>query len=144
MLILPKPDALTQPYWDGAKRHQLLLQRCDGCQATWHPPLPICPKCRAKGYTWTPIAGGGTIYSYTEVHHPAHVAVADKVPYLVALVTLDEGPRVVTNILDCALTDISVGMRVELTFQTIAPDVVLPQFRLVASARQRADDVQGA
>lgn len=128
MLILPKPDALSKAYWDGARKHTLLLQNCRACGHRWHPPTPICPQCQAKNYEWKPVSGRGTVYSYTIVHHPAHVAVQDKVPYLVALITLDEGPRVVANILDCPIEDVRIGMPVKLTFREIAPEVVLPQF----------------
>jgi uncharacterized OB-fold protein len=128
MLIVPKPDRLTAPYWEGARQGRLLLQSCGGCGHVWHPPLPICPQCRAKNYTWQPARGGGVVYSFTIVHHAAHVAVDGRTPYLVALVTLDEGPRVVGNILGCAIGDMRIGMKVSVTFQTIAPGVVLPQF----------------
>ena len=129
MLIVPLPDPLTRPYWEGARRKELLLQRCRPCGHIWHPPTPICPVCQSKDYEWRPASGRGEVYSYTVVHHPAHFAVADKVPYLVALVTLEEGPRVVANILDCHHDDVWIEMPVAVTFQEIAPDVVLPQFR---------------
>ncbi|MEQ8652478.1 MAG: Zn-ribbon domain-containing OB-fold protein [Kiloniellales bacterium] len=129
MLIVPKEDALTRPYWEGARKGQLLVQQCRACGHLWHPPVPICPKCQAKDYEWQPMSGRGRVYSFTVVHHPAHVAVADKVPYLVALVTLEEGPRMVANIMDTPIETVAVDMPVSLTFQEIAPGVVLPQFR---------------
>jgi len=128
MLIVPKADRLTEPYWEGAKNGQLLLQNCRSCGNIWHPPTPICPQCQSKDYEWQGVSGRGTIYSYTIVHHPAHLAMADKVPYLVALVALEEGPRVVSNILNCLIEQVTVGMPVALPFQEIAPGVVLPQF----------------
>lgn len=128
MLIVPKEDSLTRPYWEGARRHTLLLQHCRACRHVWHPPTPICPRCQSKDYEWKPASGRGTIYSHTIVHHPAHVAVQEKVPYLVALVTLEEGPRVVANILNCPNGEVRIGMPVKLTFQEIADGVVLPQF----------------
>jgi len=128
MQIVPKEDALTRPYWEGARRQQLLLQHCRACGHVWHPPTPICPACQAKDYDWQPACGRGRIYSYTVVHHPAHVAVKDAVPYLVALVTLEEGPRVVANILDTPMEEVRIDMAVSLTFREIAPGVVLPQF----------------
>src|SRR5690349_11385383 len=103
MLIVPKEDSLTQPYWEGTRQRKLLVQHCRDCGNIWHPPTPICPQCQAKNYEWRPVSGRGVVYSYTVVHHPAHTAVADKVPYLVALVTLEEGPRVVSNILNCPI-----------------------------------------
>jgi hypothetical protein len=128
MLVVPKPDSLTQPYWDGARARTLLLQRCRQCAHSWHPPLPICPECHAKDYEWHPSSGKGVVYSCTIVEHAAHVASDGRTPYLVALVTLVEGPRVVSNILNCEMSDVKIGMPVSLTFQEIAPDIVLPQF----------------
>ena len=132
MLIVPKEDSMTQPYWEGVRQRKLLVQHCRACGNLWHPPTPICPECQAKNYDWRPVSGRGVVYSFTIVHHPAHTAVADKVPYLVALVTLEEGPRVVSNILNCANDKVAVGMPVRLTFQKIADGVVLPQFEPAA------------
>jgi len=98
-----------------------------------HPPLPLCPSCHGSRLAWIPAQGKGTIYSFTVVHHAAHPAFATRTPYLVALVTLAEGPRVVCNILDWPLNDVSIGMPVTLTFQHLAPDMDLPQFRLDAN-----------
>ena len=136
MLIVPKEDSLTQPYWEGVRRRKLLVQQCRGCGNLWHPPTPICPHCQAKDYEWHAVSGRGVVYSYTIVHHPAHPAVVDKVPYLVALVTLDEGPRVVSNILNCPIDKVTVGMPVRLTFQEIADGVVLPQFEPTDGSRR--------
>lgn len=129
MLIVPKPDALTQPYWDGVLAGELRIQYCTACDARWHPPLHRCPRCHSTAVEWRAVSGRGTLYSYTVVHHPAHVAVADRVPYLVALVALAEGPRVVSNLLECPREAVHVGMPLTVTFQDIAPGVVLPQFR---------------
>lgn len=128
MLIVPKPDALTQPYWDGVRQRELRIQKCLACGQVWHPPLHRCPHCHSADVEWVAASGRATLYSYTVVHHPAHVAVADKVPYLVALATLAEGPRVVSNLLNCARGDVRIGMPLRLTFQEIASSVWLPQF----------------
>ncbi len=128
MLIVPKPDSLTQPYWDGARQRELRIQKCADCGHAWHPPLHICPNCHSSRVDWVATSGRGTLYSYTVVHHAAHVAVADKVPYLVALVTLEEGPRVVSNLLKCGHADARIGMPLRLAFQEIADGVWLPQF----------------
>jgi uncharacterized OB-fold protein len=128
MIIVPKPDALTAPYWEGAKRRELLIQRCRQCSERWHPPMPICPACRSTDWQWVPVSGRGRVFSFTIVHHAAHVAMKGKTPYLVALVELEEGVRVVANILNHPLDQVSIGMPVRLTFREISPGVVLPQF----------------
>lgn len=128
MLIVPKPDALTQPYWDGVRQRELRIQKCAQCGQVWHPPLYLCPHCHSSKVEWVAASGRGTLYSYTVVHHAAHVAVADRVPYLVALVTLAEGPRVVSNLLNCDRSEARIGMPLRLTFQEIAGGIWLPQF----------------
>lgn len=128
MLIVPKPDALTQPYWDGVRQRELRIQQCGACGHVWHPPLYRCPQCHGADVKWVAASGKATLYSYTIVHHAAHVAVADRVPYLVALATLAEGPRVVCNLLNCSHSDAGIGMPLQLTFQEISPGIWLPQF----------------
>jgi len=127
MIIVPGADEMTNSYWEGAKQGKLLLQRCRVCGHLWHPPGPMCLKCHSTDIEWTPARGGGTVHSYTIVHHATHAAMKHRVPYLVALVDLEEGPRVVSNILAPAET-VRVGMPVALTFQEIATGVFLPQF----------------
>ena len=135
MLIVPKADALTQPYWDGVRERELRIQKCRGCGHAWHPPLHRCPQCHSTDVDWVAASGRATLYSYTVVHHAAHVAVAERVPYLVALCTLEEGPRVVCNLLNCPRGDVRIGMPLQLTFEEIAPGVLLPQFEPAAEAR---------
>lgn len=128
MLILPKPDSLTQPYWTGTLGGQLLLQRCHACDHAIHPPLPMCPRCRGEQLDWVAASGEGIVYSKTVVHHAAHTAMVDKVPYLVVLVTLDEGPRVVSSMRGIAFDEVRIGMRVRVIFESLTPEVTLPQF----------------
>jgi hypothetical protein len=128
MLIVPKPDALTQPYWDGVQQRELRIQKCRSCGQVWHPPLHRCPHCHSQAVDWVATSGRAVLYSYTVVHHAAHVAVSDRVPYLVALATLAEGPRVVCNLLNCERSEVRIGMPLALTFQEIAQGVWLPQF----------------
>lgn len=127
MQILPAVTALTQPYWDGARESKLMFQQCRACGTNWHPPMPICPNCHSTNIDWLAAAGGGTVYTYTVVEHPTHPAFQDRVPYVVAVVELDEGPRVVMNIKNCPVGDVSGGMRVAIFFENVADNVTLPQ-----------------
>jgi uncharacterized OB-fold protein len=138
MLIVPKPDSLTQPYWDGAHRRQLLIQRCHACHQAIHPPLPMCPRCRAEQLDWVAASGKGIVYSKTVVHHAAHTAMVDKVPYLVVLVTLEEGPRVVSSMRGIAFEDVAIGMPVRVLFEALTPDLTLPLFELDTTRWQGA------
>jgi uncharacterized protein len=129
MRIVPKPDELTAPYWEGAKHGKLLIQHCRSCGHLWHPPTPICNACQSSDVVWRESSGCGEVYSHTTVHHATHVAMQGRTPYLVALVQLDEGPRVVANIRDCPMEEVRIGMKVEVTFEEIVAGIVLPQFR---------------
>ena len=131
MAIVPAMTDLTRPYWEAAREGRLVVQECRGCGQIRHPPLPACPRCHGKDQGWREVSGGGTVYSRTVVRHPTHVALADQVPYVVALVELAEGPRLVTGITGCAPEDVTVGMRVQVTFREVAGGVVLPYFRPV-------------
>jgi uncharacterized OB-fold protein len=98
--IVPEATELTGPYWAAAGEGRILLQRCTRCTTVWHPPAPTCPACRSDAVDWVASAGWGRLHSYTRVEHAVHPAVADAVPYLVALVDLDEGPRIVCTLVD--------------------------------------------
>jgi uncharacterized OB-fold protein len=128
MLIVPEEDALSAPYWQGAREGELRLQRCTACAHVWHPPLPSCPRCGDERFEWRAAAGTGTVHSVTVTHQAAHPAFADRVPYAVALVRLDEGPLVVGNVLDAAPHDVAIGMPVRVVFERLTDEVVLPQF----------------
>jgi uncharacterized protein len=128
MQLVPGVSPLTKPYWDGARAQQLLLQRCSACGRIWHPPLPRCPDCHSADVQWTPARGTGHVYTYTTVYHATHVAMTDKVPYIVAMIELDEGPRVVTNLRNCSEDEVTVGMPVRVIFEERTPEVTLPQF----------------
>jgi uncharacterized protein len=89
--------------------------------------MPICPNCHSLEIDWRAATGGGAVYTYTVVEHPTHPAFQDKVPYVVAVVELDEGPRVVMNVKNCPVGDVGGGMRVSIFFEQVAGDVALPQ-----------------
>jgi uncharacterized OB-fold protein len=129
MRIVPKPDELTAPYWEAAKQGRLLIQHCRACGRSWHPPTPVCNACQSFDVEWRESSGRGEVYSHTTIHHPTHVAMQGRTPYLVALVDLEDGPRLVANIRDCPMEEVRIGLKVEVTFEEIAPGVVLPQFR---------------
>ena len=133
MAIIPEITDLTRPYWAAARDGRLVVQRCEACGQAWHPPLPRCPHCHSAGVGWWQVAGTGTVYTYTVVTHPTHVALAGTVPYVVAIVELDEGPRVVTGITGCAPADVRVGMPVRVRFEAVTDEVTLPYFEPVES-----------
>jgi uncharacterized OB-fold protein len=123
--IRPEPGPVGEPYWDGAREHELRLQRCRPNGHLWHPPAERCPACHAEDYDWIAASGRGVVHSWTTVHHAVHPAVADRVPYTVLLVDLDEGPRIVS--LYRGGGDPEVGAPVEVRFEDY-DEVTLPVF----------------
>lgn len=131
---LPVADPLTKPFWDGCREQRLLVQKCRACGSVRHPPGPVCLECRSPEADWIDSKGQGSVYSWIVVRHPIPAEVyADKVPYVVALIDLDEGTRVVSNITHCDLEAVEAGMRVEVYFRQATETVTLPQFKPVGS-----------
>ena len=126
---VPPTSELTQPYWDAARRGQMVVQRCEGCGQRPFPPRATCPSCGAPSLSWSPVSGRATVYSYTIAHRPPHPAFAAQLPLVVAIVELEEGPRMFTNIVGCDPADVEVGMAVVATSEPIDDtDMVLPVF----------------
>ncbi len=114
-------------FWDGAGEHRLVGQRCGGCGILRHPPRPICPHCHSLQFEPAELSGRGTLYSYAVLHHPQHPAF--DYPVLAALVDLDEGIRLVSNLVDIDPADIRIGMRLEVDFAPTAEGRSVPVFR---------------
>ncbi len=131
---LPSPDEDTREYWEGCKRHELLMQRCNDCKTFRFPPLPMCPKCNSMKWGWSKVTGRGKIYSWFVVHQPTHPDFVDDVPYTVVIVELDEqkGIRLPSNMVDCGPEDLKVGMPVEVVFDDVTEEFALPKFKVVA------------
>lgn len=128
---IPKPPPVgeNQGFWDGVKNGNLVFQRCKECGARVHPPRPICPSCRSLEKEWAPSSGKGIIHSwvvYREAPHPGFVA-----PYAVVLVELEEGVRLISNVVDMELDEIQIGMPVEAVFDNVTDELALPKFRKV-------------
>src|SRR6266545_8331734 len=102
-LALPQPEISddNQPFWDGCRQGELRVQRCLDCHKLRWYPKPMCPHCASLEVEWVATSGKGRVYTWTVIHHVFNPAFADKVPYLVVIVELDEGVRVVSNLLDC-------------------------------------------
>lgn len=128
---LPLADADTRPYWDAAARGTLVMQRCASCRHWRFPPRPMCPRCRSFEHEWAPVSGRGTVVSFVVVHGPVLPAFADRVPYAVALIELEEDPqlRVVGNVLDAAPAELRIGGAVRVAFEATEAGFALPQWR---------------
>jgi uncharacterized protein len=124
--LAPTMTADTQFFWDGCKDGHLLIQRCDGCATLRHPPRPMCPKCRSLEWTAVEASGRGSVYSFVMPRHPAMPFLDDD--YIVALIELEEGTRLVSNLMEVAPDDAAIGMPVRVRFDTFDDGVVLPVF----------------
>lgn len=129
---LPEATPETQEYWDGLKRHELRIQRCNECQRGYFYPRPFCPRpgCHSRNVEWITASGRGRLYSYVIAHrgHPAFEA-----PYVIAVVELDEGGRLMTNIVGLespTAEQLPVDAAVEIVFDDVSDAVTLPKFRL--------------
>lgn len=127
---LPKIDALTQPFWDGARAGKFMLQHCPSCGDTRFPPGPVCPKCLADGQTWIESSGNGTLESWIDMHRAYWDGFKDALPYRVCLVRLAEGPVIVSNLVGDAASP-TMGAPVRAVFEAITDEVTLPKFALV-------------
>jgi uncharacterized OB-fold protein len=121
---------LTEGFWDAARRRELVIQRCDECGVLRHYPQPLCPTCASDRWSWTPVSGRGVVYSFSVAHRAFNPAWADRVPYAVATIELDEGVRMVSDLPDTDVERVSIGAQVEVFFEEIGEELVLPRFRL--------------
>ena len=130
---LPQPTPETQEYWDGLKRHELRVQQCQDCQQHYLYPRPFCPNCWSRDVEWTTVSGTGTLETYVINHRPAR-GFQDEAPYVIAVVTLDEGPRLMTNLVNVAAEpeQLPVDMAVEIVYDDVTDEITLPKFQPVA------------
>jgi uncharacterized OB-fold protein len=122
-------------FWDGVARGELLIQRCTGCGRLRHPPRPMCPQCRSLEWDTLRSSGRGAVYSYVIPHHPPVPPFT--YPHVVGLIELEEGTRLVSNVIDIDPAEVRIGMPVEVCFISVDDDLVLPQFRPSVGNRER-------
>jgi uncharacterized OB-fold protein len=125
----PIPDADSRHFWEGVENHELRIQKCRACDRHIYYPRSLCPYCHGADLEWVRASGSGILYSYTVSRRPAGPGFAADVPYVVALVDLAEGPRMMSNLVDVAPEDVTIGQRVEVDFREMSPGLTLPVFR---------------
>ena len=126
---VPRPAPESIPYWEAARQHRLSLPRCEDCEQHWFPPSRSCPHCLSANFTFQDVSGHGKVYSFVTFHRPYHPAFTEEVPYVVALVELDEGPRLLTNILGIAPEEVRCDMPVVVTYDDVDNEHSIPKFR---------------
>ena len=125
--LAPTVTLDTQVFWNGVREHKLLIQRCTDCQALRHPPRPMCPRCNSLRWDTVEASGRGRVFSFVMPQHPPYPWF--EYPYIVVLVELDEGVRLVSNLCEVDPADVTVGQAVEVFYEHFDDDLVLPQFR---------------
>lgn len=121
------------PFYDAANRNVLTVQRCTGCGALRFPAYGICSKCLSTNAEWVPVSGRGEVFSFNIMHQVYHPAFATEVPYAVVVVELEEGPRIISNLVGVKPHEIKCGMGVEVVFEKLNNQVNLPKFQPRAS-----------
>ena len=128
--LIPPTTELTAPYWQAAQRGELMIQHCSSCGAWSFPPRAHCGMCGADGMPWEKVSGTGSIYTFTISHRPPHPVFAEQCPLVIAVVELEEGPRLMTNIVGCEPDELEIGQPVQVDFEPIDDsELKLPVFR---------------
>jgi uncharacterized OB-fold protein len=126
---LPTPDPTTDEFWAAAKGGKLLIKRCANCRRAHFYPRPFCPHCWSEKVDWEEASGLARLYTWSVVYTNDLPPFADRVPYVAAIVDLVEGPRMMTNVVDCDVNDLTAGMALKVTFTEEAEGIVIPRFR---------------
>jgi uncharacterized OB-fold protein len=135
---LPTVEAETKPYWDAAKDGKLLIRRCSDCGTPHSYPRPFCPRCWSENVPWEEASGRATLYTFSTVFMNDLPPFNQRLPYVAAVVDLDEGPRMMTEIVDADAADLMLGMALEVTFRPLDDDLTAPYFRPVATTREES------
>ncbi len=126
---LPETAGLAAPFWSGLRERRLLIQRCAGCGTYRFPPEVACFQCGSQDVEWAPVSGRAALYSWTVAHPPLLSYFQERAPWPVACVELEEGPRLITNLVDVPLAEYRIGMPLQADFQDVEEDVTLLVFR---------------
>ena len=128
---VPEPGELTRFYWDAVAEQRLELLRCRACGHYVHYPRRICDRCLSGDLAPEAVSGRGTLYSWCEVMQASHPYFANRLPYLIGVIDLEEEPgvRIPTGIVDCTAGDLRCGIAMEVVFREVTPTLTLPYFR---------------
>ena len=130
---IPTPDLETQPFWDGCRERRFLIRHCNACGEDHFYPRPFCPKCWSDDVEWFEASGKATLYTWSVVHRNDLPPFHERVPYVAAVVDIEEGPRMMTNVVDCEFDALEIGMALEAVYFPTSEDVTIVQFKPAAS-----------
>ena len=125
---IPAVTPEMKPFFDAAKRHELVVQRCTRCGLHRFPARDICSNCLSREGEWVKASGHGEVFSYTVMHQVYHPGFADEVPYAVVVIKLDEGAKMTSNLVGMKPHAINIGIPVKVVFEYITDDITLPKF----------------
>ena len=125
---LPTPEGDTVAFWEAARHERLLIRHCTACGAYSYYPRPFCPTCWSEDVTWFEACGRGTLYTWSVIYSNDMPPFKDRIPYVAAIVDLAEGPRMMTNVVECPFEQLSVGMPLRVVFRAISDEFTIPVF----------------
>lgn len=126
---LPGLDGLTKEFYDFCKQENLHFQRCSTCNTFRHVPREVCAQCNSFDWEWVPSSGKGTVYTWTVVERALHPAFMEDTPMAPVVVEMEEGVRLLANMLDCPPNELEIGMPVTIAYEAVTDEVTLPRFR---------------
>lgn len=126
----PRIDTVSRGFWDNTRAGKLSVQKCDVCGHLHFPGSPVCPRCLSEVQSWTEVSGRGTLLSWVRFHRAYWDGFRAELPYLVALVGLEEGPMLMTNIVDAPPEGLTIGASVTAVFEQVDDQLTLPKFRV--------------
>lgn len=126
---VPRVTPELAPFFAAARARRLVVQRCSGCGLLRFPPRELCSRCWSREAEWLPVSGRGEVFSFYWMHQIYQPGFAAEVPYAVVIVALEEGPHVLSNMVDCPREELRVGLPVDVTFEDASAEVTLPKFR---------------
>ncbi len=129
---LPRIDEEARGYWEALARHELYFQRCRDCGTKRFYPRALCPVCLSSATEWVRASGRGVVYSFTVTYQNQAPGFREELPYVLAIVELDEGVRMMTNVVGCAPDAVRVGMPVQVVFEDVTAEITLAKFRPVS------------
>jgi len=130
---LPQPNPDTKPFWEGCRNHELKFQKCKSCGHVRWPPSILCPMCYANDTEWVKASGKGKVYTFAVYHQAFHKAFEKDLPYVTAVIELEEGPRLLSNIIGCKPQKVKCDMPVKVIWEDINEEFSLPKFKPLRS-----------
>jgi uncharacterized OB-fold protein len=126
---LPRIDEESRPWWEALQRHELYIQKCRACGELRYYPRALCTECLSPNVEWLKCSGRAKVYTFTTTYQNQTPGFRDSLPYIMAYVELEEGVKMLTNLVDCTPEQVRIDMPVEVVYEDVTPEVTLAKFR---------------